>query len=72
MFCHLFYVRFKAWGEDTDPRIAVYDTAEGTWKYAFYPLDDPESLNGGWVGLSDIAPLGDGKFLVLERDNQVS
>jgi len=33
-------------------------------------LDEPESQNGGWVGLSDIAPLGNGQFLVLERDNQ--
>ncbi len=61
---------FRAWGEEANPRIAVYDTAEETWKYAFYPLDEPESLNGGWVGLSDIAPLGEGKFMVLERDNQ--
>jgi len=60
----------RAWGEETNPRIAVYDTEEETWKYAFYPLDEPESLYGGWVGLSDIAPLGDCKFLVLERDNQ--
>ena len=30
----------------------------------------PESPNGGWVGLSDITFVGDGKFLVLERDNQ--
>lgn len=60
----------RAWGEETNPRIAVYDTTEETWKYAFYPLDEPESLNGGWVGLSDIAPLGECKFLVLERDNQ--
>ena len=40
------------------------------WKYAFYPLDAAESQYGGWVGLSDIAPLGNGNFLVLERDNQ--
>lgn len=36
----------------------------------FYPLGKPESQNGGWVGLSDIAPVGDGDFLVIERDNQ--
>jgi len=60
----------RAWGEEPNPRIAVYNSVEKTWKYAFYPLDAAESLNGGWVGLSDIAPLGEGKFLVLERDNQ--
>lgn len=26
--------------------------------------------SGGWVGLSEITSLGDGDFLVLERDNQ--
>ena len=36
----------------------------------FYPLDEPTSQNGGWVGLADIAPVGPGKFLVIERDNQ--
>merc|ERR1711998_350729 len=34
--------------------------------------DAVESQNGGWVGLSDIAPLGNKQFLVLERDNQGS
>jgi len=60
----------RAWGEEPEPRIAVYDTEAGTWSYAFYPLDTPKSLYGGWVGLSDIASLGDGKFMVVERDNQ--
>jgi hypothetical protein len=35
-----------------------------------YPLDEPESQYGGWVGLSDVESLGEGVFLVLERDNQ--
>lgn len=60
----------RAWGEDPHPRLAVYDSAMDMWQYAFYPLDEPESQYGGWVGLSDISSLGDGKFLVLERDNQ--
>ena len=60
----------RAWGNETNPRVAVYDTIKLIWKYAFYPLDEPLSQFGGHVGLSDIAPLGGGKFLVLERDNQ--
>mmetsp|Transcript_22784 Transcript_22784/g.50858 ORF Transcript_22784/g.50858 Transcript_22784/m.50858 type:complete len:548 (-) Transcript_22784:9-1652(-) len=60
----------RAWGDESNPRIAVYNTAAKTWKYAFYPLEEPSSQNGGWVGLSDIAPVGDGKFFVIERDNQ--
>ena len=60
----------RAWGEDTDPRIGIYNSETAEWKFVFYPLARPVSQNGGWVGLSDIAPLGDGKFMVLERDNQ--
>lgn len=60
----------RAWGADANPRIAIYDTVAETWISVFYPLDATESQAGGWVGLSDITSLGDGKFLVLERDNQ--
>jgi len=61
----------REWGNDPNPRVLVYDTDTSEWigDY-FYPLDEVESQNGGWVGLSDIAPLGDDRFLVLERDNQ--
>ncbi len=65
------YVAFqRVWDGDTNARIGVYNVAAETWSFLFYPLDTPESQNGGWVGLSDITSLGDGKFLVLERDNQ--
>ena len=65
------YVAFqRAWGDDSEPRIGIYDYTAGTWSFVFYPLDTAESPAGGWVGLSDIAPLGNGIFLVLERDNQ--
>jgi|GEM_PF-105805 hypothetical protein len=61
----------RAWTGDPNPRVLVYDTATAAWvgDY-FYPLDAVESQNGGWVGLSDISPLGNNNFLVLERDNQ--
>jgi hypothetical protein len=60
----------RAWLGEENPRLGIYNTVDETWKFVFYPLDAPESQNGGWVGLSDISPLGCGKFLVLERDNQ--
>jgi hypothetical protein len=60
----------RAWQGEDNPRIGIYNTADKTWKFVFYPLDTPISQNGGWVGLSDIEALGDGKFLILERDNQ--
>lgn len=60
----------RAWEGEANPRIGIYDVVAETWDFVFYPLDAPESQNGGWVGLSDITSLGGGEFLVLERDNQ--
>jgi hypothetical protein len=65
------YVAFqRVWPGDTNVRIGIYDTTAETWSFLFYELDAAESQNGGWVGLSDLTSLGDGSFLVVERDNQ--
>lgn len=67
----LVYVAFqRAWTGDTQPRIGVLDPTDGSWSFYFYPLDTVASPNGGWVGLSDLTALGNGEFLVIERDNQ--
>lgn len=60
----------RAWGEEANPRLGIYDTTSSTWKFVFYPLDTPSSQNGGWVGIGDLSPVGNGDFVVLERDNQ--
>ena len=65
------YVAFqRQWNGETNVRIGIYDVANSTWSFLFYPLDAVASQNGGWVGLSDLTSLGNGQFLVLERDNQ--
>ncbi len=65
------YVAFqRAWNDEANPRIGIYNTVSETWSFVFYPLDTSESQNGGWVGLSDITALGGEALLVLERDNQ--
>ena len=65
------YVAFqRVWEGDTNVRIGIYDPSDASWSFLFYPLDTAESTNGGWVGLSDLTSLGNGEFLVLERDNQ--
>ena len=43
---------------------------ESEWKFFYYPLDPVESPAGGFVGLSEITSLGQGKFAIIERDNQ--
>ena len=65
------YVAFqRVWPGDDNVRIGIYDTVSETWSFLFYPLETPASQNGGWVGLSDLTALGNGEFLVVERDNQ--
>ncbi|MEM1205516.1 MAG: esterase-like activity of phytase family protein [Acidobacteriota bacterium] len=67
------YVAFqRAWQDAGDPadRVRIARYSAGQWTFAHYPLDAPESPNGGWVGLSDLTYLGAGRFGVLERDNQ--
>ncbi|MCG8455430.1 MAG: esterase-like activity of phytase family protein [Holophagales bacterium] len=69
------YVAFqRAWGNAGDPsdrvRIGRFEPGTGAWTFAYYPLDDATSPNGGWVGLSEITHLGGGTFAVIERDNQ--
>ncbi len=60
----------RAWGDEANPRIGIYDIVGESWTFAYYPLEAASSQNGGWVGLSDISAIGNGEFLVLERDNQ--
>ena len=60
----------RAWEGEANPRIGIYNVASESWQFVFYPLDAAESQDGGWVGLSDITSLGDGTFLILERDNK--
>ncbi len=51
-------------------RIGFYSVNDGTWRFLYYPIEEPTSDNGGWVGLSDISYIGDQRFAVIERDNQ--
>ncbi|KAL7560616.1 hypothetical protein ACA910_000068 [Epithemia clementina (nom. ined.)] len=56
-------------GDDPGPALHIF--MNGVWSgYVYYPLDEPSSQNGGWVGIGDLSPLGNMQFAVLERDNQ--
>ncbi len=70
----LYVVFQRAWQGAGDPadkaRIGRYDTRTGKWTFAYYPLTEPKSPNGGWVGLSEVSSLGWKNFAVVERDNQ--
>ena len=67
------YVAFqRAWADDPADRARIgrFDPATDRWAFYYYPLEAPTSPNGGWVGLSDLTSLGNGRFAVIERDNQ--
>lgn len=57
----------RPWSREKGARIAVLDPMKNTWEFYFYPL---QGAARGWLGLSAITSLGNGQFLVLERDNQ--
>lgn len=63
----------RAWpdaiGGDEDKvntKVGRYDVASGEWTFVHYPLE--AEGNGGWIGLSDLTLLPNGKFAVIERD----
>ncbi len=72
-FGEVLYVAFQREWQD-DPaglvRIGRYQVADNTWTFYYYPLDAPQSANGGWTGLSEIVSLGEDELAVIERDNQ--
>lgn len=67
----LYVVFQRGWAGEAHPRIGIYDLANKIWAFVYYPLDTYSSqYPGGWVGLSEITALGNGEFMVLERDNR--
>lgn len=65
------YVAFqREWKSDPagKVRIGVFNPSSGEWGFYHYPLDP--AAEGGWVGLSELTAIGDGQFLVIERDNR--
>jgi len=62
----------REWNDDPKghTKIALYNPADKSWGFVHYPLDAPKSAAGGWVGLSEIVSMGEGRFAILERDNK--
>jgi sugar lactone lactonase YvrE len=64
----------REWKDDAKGfvKLGRYDVAAGEWTFARYPLGAVESPAGGWVGLSEITLLPDGRTAaIIERDNQL-
>ena len=65
----------REWGDDAPGfvKLARYEVAAQRWTFARYPFDAVESPAGGWVGLSEITILGDGRTAaIVERDDRIA
>ncbi|WP_191058085.1 esterase-like activity of phytase family protein [Geminicoccus harenae] len=60
----------RPWKDDPEnqAKLGFYAPASGEWTFARYPLDAPAGK--GWIGLSEVTALGDGRLAFIERDNQ--
>jgi DNA-binding beta-propeller fold protein YncE len=56
-------------GEPPLTRIWIYDPADESWDHIGYELESigPDAT---WVGLSEITEVGDGTYILIERDNR--
>ncbi len=63
----------REWASDAAGfvKIARFEVATGEWAFVSYALDAVPSGIAPWVGLSEITLLPNGKFAVIERDNQL-
>lgn len=61
----------REWKDDPkgQTRIGRYEPTRKAWTFARYPLE-ATSGDGVWIGLSEIAAMPDGRFAIIERDNQ--
>lgn len=61
----------RAWPDEGDmdkvhTKIGRLDVTTGEWTFVYYPLQ--AEGEGGWIGLSELTALPDGRFAVIERD----
>ena len=65
----------REWRDDAPGfvKLARYEVAARRWTFARYPLDAVESPAGGWVGLSEMTLLPDGRTVaIVERDDRIA
>lgn len=70
---YVYAVIQREWASDAPGfvKIGRYEVATGQWTFVSYPLDPVPTGIAPWVGLSELTLLPNGKFAVIERDNQL-
>jgi hypothetical protein len=60
----------RPWKDDPEnqAKLGFYAPASAEWSFVRYPLDQPAGK--GWIGLSEVTALADGRLALIERDNQ--
>ena len=70
---YVYAVIQREWASDAAGfvKIGRYEVATGQWTFVSYGLDAVPAGIAPWVGLSELTLLPNGKFAVIERDNQL-
>lgn len=60
----------RPWADDPADQVKIgrYEVATGTWTFVRYELDGVVLPAGAVIGLSEITPLPNGTFAIIERD----
>ncbi len=60
----------RPWADDPAETVKIgrYEVATGTWTFVHYALDALTLPTGAVIGLSEITPLPNGTFAIIERD----
>lgn len=60
----------RPWADDPTETVKIgrYEVATGAWTFVRYALDAVPLPAGAVIGLSEITPLPDGTFAIIERD----
>ena len=65
----------REWADDERGyvKLARYEVAKKRWTFVRYKLDAVEAPTGGWVGLSELSLLPDGRTaVIIERDDRIA
>jgi len=71
----LYAIIQREWASDAPGfvKLARYEVAAKRWTFARYPLGPVESPAGGWIGLSEITLMPDGRNVaIVERDDRIA
>jgi hypothetical protein len=67
---YVFVAIQRPWADDPAETVKIgrYEVETGEWTFVQYALDNVAPPTGAVIGLSEITPLQNGRFAIIERD----